>query len=196
MSTQHAPLRGDALGRYKIQIVGNSGTGKSTLGRWLAAELRIPFFALDEIYWRPGWQDTPMDEFRVKVAAVMDAHPDGWIIDGDYKRPMKDLVSGAATDIIWLDPPLVLYFPRLVLRTARRLFGRAPPCAAGCQEEWPECITRKGILWWALTNHAVVRTRYGAAGFEHGGKLHRLGGWGGALAGWKREVRVLAASAR
>ncbi|KAF7969866.1 hypothetical protein HWV62_25643 [Athelia sp. TMB] len=171
---------------------------QSRLGRWLAAELHLPFVSLDEVYWSPGWKDTPTDEFRAKVTAVMEQHPDGWIIDGDYKRAMKDLISGAATDIIWLDPPLMLYFPRLLLRTVLGLFGRAPPCSAGCFEKWPECITRKGILWWCLTHHGVFRKRYGALmrewGVENGGKLRRIGGWGGALGAWQREVRVLAAS--
>lgn len=76
---------------------------QSRLGRWLAAELHIPYVSLDEVYWSPGWKDTPADEFRAEVTAIMEQHPDGWIIDGDYKRAMKDLISGAATDIICKD---------------------------------------------------------------------------------------------
>ncbi|KAF7973275.1 hypothetical protein HWV62_15717 [Athelia sp. TMB] len=126
----------------------------------------------------------------------MAAHPGGWVIDGDYRYAMDDLVSGAATDIIWLDPPLVLYFPRLLLRTARRLLGRAPPCAPGCAESWAQCLSRAGVLWWCLSQHGVVRARYRALlenGSGGGGTVRRLGGWGGALGAWRAAVGALVA---
>lgn len=93
---------------------------------------------------------------------------------------------------VGLDPPLALYFPRILIRTVLRLFSRAPPCSPGCQEEWPECITAKGILWWCLTNHSVVRKRGEEMvrewGVENGGTMRRIGGWGGELEAWKRDV--------
>ncbi|KZP04247.1 hypothetical protein FIBSPDRAFT_844190 [Athelia psychrophila] len=188
------PFLGDGHGRFRIQIVGNSGSGKSTVGHWLAARLNIPFIPLDEVFWRPGWKETPKEEFRAKVTDIMQKHQDGWIIDGEYPGTLQGLVSGAATDIIWLDPPLALYFPRVVFRTILGLLSLAPPCSPGCREVWPKCVTRKGILWWCLTNHSVVRKRYTERarewGVENGGKLRRLGGWGSELRAWQREVTV------
>jgi len=58
---------------------------------------------LDEVYWLPGWKETPKEEFCAKVADIIQQHQNGWIIDGDFKSKLKGLVSGAATDIICED---------------------------------------------------------------------------------------------
>ena len=60
--------------------------------------------------------------------------------------PMADHV---APSFAGLDPPLVLYFPRLVLRTFLRLFRLAPPCSTGCEERASEVFfSRASIIWW------------------------------------------------
>ncbi|RPD78404.1 hypothetical protein L226DRAFT_531749 [Lentinus tigrinus ALCF2SS1-7] len=143
------PLIGDGQGRYRIHIVGNSGAGKSTLARELSAILNLPCILLDTIYWRPGWKKSPADEFRTAVRAALDQDPRGWIVDGNFTAKLGGMVSDSATDIIWLDPPLVLYFPRLCWRTLLRLFGAAPQCSAGCEESVREVfLSRDSILWW------------------------------------------------
>ena len=47
----------------KINVVGTSGVGKSTLARRLAQELSLPYIEMDVLYWLPEWQGTPDDEF-------------------------------------------------------------------------------------------------------------------------------------
>ena len=60
--------------------------------------------------------------------------------------PVADHV---APSFAGLDPPLVLYFPRLVLRTFLRLFRLAPPCSSGCEERASEVFfSRASIIWW------------------------------------------------
>ncbi len=46
----------------KINVVGTSGVGKSTLARRLAQILSLPYIEMDRLYWRPDWQGTPDDE--------------------------------------------------------------------------------------------------------------------------------------
>lgn len=98
-----------------------------------------------------------------------------------------------------LDPPLVLYFPRILIRTVLGLFSLTPPCSPGCSEQWSKFLSAKGILWWCLSNHSVARKRYGERvrewGVENGGKMRHIGGWGGALEAWKREVGVMVVDA-
>ncbi|QRW25359.1 AAA domain protein [Rhizoctonia solani] len=67
------PLLGDGHGHYKIAIVGNSGTGKSTLCRDLTEALKIPALSLDHVHWNPGWVETPKPEFRDQVQQFMDS---------------------------------------------------------------------------------------------------------------------------
>lgn len=47
-------LLGDAEGVYRIRIVGNSGSGKSTTAKKVGALLNLPVIHLDEIHWWCG----------------------------------------------------------------------------------------------------------------------------------------------
>ncbi|KAI0779588.1 AAA domain-containing protein [Fomes fomentarius] len=190
------PLRGDGTGKYRVHIVGNSGAGKSTLARELAAILDVPCVLLDTIYWQPGWGQLPRDDFRRAVRAAFEQDPRGWVVDGNYTSALGTMVSDEATDVIWLDPPFALYFPRLVWRTFLRLFRLAPPCSPGCDERASEVFfSRDSIIWWCLTQHGPVRKRQGEQnridGVHVGGRHRRIGGCGSELDAWKREVRAM-----
>ena len=64
----------------------------------------------------------------------------------DRSKYLYDLFRGNATG---LDPPLILYFPRLFYRTIMRLLRLAPPCSPGCEEMAAEAFfSRNSILWW------------------------------------------------
>ncbi|GJE92828.1 AAA domain-containing protein [Phanerochaete sordida] len=198
--TVYPPLRGDA-GIYRVWIVGNSGAGKSTLAAELAAVLGVPFVALDTLFWDPGWEKAPRDVFAARVQRALDAAPRGWVLDGNYHRRITGLVSAQATDIIWLDPPLLLYFPRLCARTLGRLLGVVPPCSPGCPERWTEAFfSRESILWWCLTQHWPARKReqerFRLEGIHVGGKMRRIGGWGRELSEWKLAVEAMILSTR
>ncbi|KAF7324591.1 hypothetical protein MKEN_00500400 [Mycena kentingensis (nom. inval.)] len=119
------PLLGDADGKYRVHIVGNSGSGKvgrdsRDLDPDCAAIPGVPFISLDTLHWNPGWRESCADEMRKRIQETLVACPHGWVIDGNYTRKGGDLVESSATDRVWLDPPLALYLPRLILRTLKR----------------------------------------------------------------------------
>ena len=58
----------------RVLIFGDSNSGKSTLGVPLAERLGVRFVELDALYWLPGWQGRPDEEFRA-LLAVDDAVP-------------------------------------------------------------------------------------------------------------------------
>jgi adenylate kinase family enzyme len=85
----------------RISVVGNSGSGKTTAARELAALLDIPHVELDAIFHLPDWQELPTADFRDRVARI--AQEPTWVIDGNYTA-VRDLVwtradtsSGAST---------------------------------------------------------------------------------------------------
>ncbi|KAF9552580.1 hypothetical protein CPC08DRAFT_754685 [Agrocybe pediades] len=198
------PLIGDEHGVYRIQIVGNSGAGKSTTGIALSKMLGIPYISLDEIMFQPGWVQTSPEEFRAKLQSLLDQSPQGWIVDGNYDKRGGLLAFERSTDVIWLDPPLILYFPRLVLRTFLRLFRLAEPCSPGCFEKPSEVFfSKESIIWWCLSQHCVNRRRNRARMQEVGigvgrivecQRMRRLGGWGSAVKKWLMDVEAMVKS--
>ena len=66
----------------RVVVFGASGSGKTTLGRWLSGQFDLPFVDLDDVYWRPGWIESPISEFRAKVADI--ACGQRWIVAGNY----------------------------------------------------------------------------------------------------------------
>ncbi|KAF8449253.1 hypothetical protein L210DRAFT_3609616 [Boletus edulis BED1] len=185
-------LRGDGHGNYRIHLIGNSGMS-STLGAYLSTKLNLPHIPLDEIAWKPGWQRTQDAEFREKVRTLMAQDTRGWIVDGDY-RALGTLVPDTATDIIWLDPPLRRYLPRLLWRTFMRLLGLRSSCAEGCVDTWEEVFSSQGIVWFCVTNHGTARTKYAAwltrMNVAAGGKMARLDESRGELARWKDDLET------
>ncbi|KAF3917480.1 hypothetical protein ABW21_db0200274 [Orbilia brochopaga] len=163
---------------------------------WIRDLLRIPYISLDEVYWRPGWQETSTDDFQANIRTLLERYRDtGWIVDGDYTRRMGPLVAAERTDCIWLDPPLLLYLPRLICRTLLRLLHFAPPCAPGCDESLIMALQPNdtSIIWWCIFHHGSVRANgqqlmLQDGGVERGGKIRRLGGWGSEYRQWMAQL--------
>ncbi|TFK33253.1 hypothetical protein BDQ12DRAFT_707340 [Crucibulum laeve] len=197
----HPPLLGDRQGRYRVQVVGNSGSGKSTTGLALAKLLGVPCISLDRLFWKPNWEQSTREEFQAKIRAALDEAEGGWVVDGLYTKKGGLIVAEQATDIIWLDPPLLLYLPRIIVRTFLRLFRREPPCSPGCEESVKEIFfSKESIIWWCLSQHWVVRRRSWARMQEIGlgigsdverRKMRRIGGWGSQLKQWFSQVAAL-----
>jgi adenylate kinase family enzyme len=88
----------------RVAIIGNSGSGKSTYARRLAAGDRVPVLDLDEVAWNPG----PLAERRPLAAALDDVRRfcerhDAWIVEGCY----ADLMTGALEyrpELVFLNP--------------------------------------------------------------------------------------------
>lgn len=95
------------LGTGRIAIIGNSGGGKSTLARKLAAARGLPLVEADRMLWRPGWQLAPVAEYERDHAAAI-ARP-AWIIEGlGRKESARDRLR-RATEIILIDMPLEVH---------------------------------------------------------------------------------------
>jgi len=143
-------------------MVGNAGSGKSTLGRALARRLDVPYVELDAIFHQPNWTPLPAEDFRARVAAIADG--DGWVIDGNYSV-VRDLVWARADTIVWLDPPRRIVMRRIVWRTLRRSVT-GQDLWNGNKERLRNLVSRDlrlNIVWWAWREHAKYRQRYRAA---------------------------------
>jgi len=154
--------------------------------------LNIPHISLDTLHWGPNWLACP-----AKVQAKLnDTAETGWIIDGSYASKLGSLVKDNATDIIWLDPPFILYFTRICYRTFARLLGYGQPCSPSCHESWKNVFTfgEESILWWCWTHHNPYRQRQQTEIMRgaFGAKTRRLGGWGRETEDWVKDIQEMA----
>src|SRR5262245_45561170 len=54
----------DTGGMLRISVVGNSGSGKTTIASAIAATLGVPHLELDAVSHQTDWQPSDTDEFR------------------------------------------------------------------------------------------------------------------------------------
>jgi adenylate kinase family enzyme len=145
-----------------VSIVGNSGAGKTTLGRRLAVALGVPFVELDSIFHLPGWQELPPEEFRAAVRERIAA--DGWVVDGNYTT-VREVVWERADTVVWLDLPRWAVMRQIVPRTLRRVVTREELWNGNrepFENLWRYDHTRS-IVRWAWTQHAKYHDRFLAA---------------------------------
>jgi adenylate kinase family enzyme len=146
----------------RISLVGVPGSGKTTVGRRLAASLGVPFIELDEIFHQPGWGELPVEEFRLRVRVAVEAK--GWVIDGNYSA-VRDIVWQRADTVVWFDLSRPIVMRRLVARTMRRALTREH-LWNGNREPLSNLYRwdpQRNIIRWAWVKYPEYAQRYGAA---------------------------------
>ncbi len=108
----------------RIIIIGNGGTGKSTLGDFLSRELAIPVTHLDQLSMRPGWQYVPEHEFVERLQSVL-TEPT-WIVEGWSFHSTMQMRMKAANVIIHLDYPVWYCYWNALKRHIRYTFKQNP----------------------------------------------------------------------
>lgn len=124
----------------RILIVGSGGAGKSTLSRQLADQRDLPVVHLDALYWQPGWNPTPRQEFMEKVKVEL-SKPE-WIIDGNYDSSIE-LRAQYADLIIFLDFSNILCLFRACKRAWKYRGTTRPDMGRDC----PEKIDWEFVRW-------------------------------------------------
>jgi adenylate kinase family enzyme len=135
----------------KVTIVGSSGSGKSTLAARLGQVLDLPVYHLDRLFWQPGWQETPRDEWRA-VQEELCAEP-RWIIDGNYGGTL-DIRLAACDTVVWLDLPTSACLAGTLWRILCYRGRTRPDMGEGCPErlDW-------AFLRWIWSFRRVARPR-------------------------------------
>ncbi len=130
----------------RVLVIGSPGAGKSTFARQLEARTGLPLIHLDREYWRPGWVESPRDEWRARVEQLVAGRR--WIIDGNYGGSLAARLSRADT-VVLLDLPWWTCVARLIRRSLRNRGRRRPDMAEGCVERLDAEYLR--FLWYTAT---------------------------------------------
>jgi adenylate kinase family enzyme len=158
------PSTGDGRTPRRVVVVGNCGSGKTTLARSLAARLDVEHVELDGIFHQPNWVELPRDEFGRRVGERLDAASEGWTACGNYSS-IRDVVWSRADTVVWLDLPRRIVMRRLTARTVRRVLTRED-LWNGNREPLSNLYSwdpQKNIIRWAWTKHDGYRERLGEA---------------------------------
>jgi adenylate kinase family enzyme len=146
----------DRPGR-RINVVGTTGSGKTTVARAIAAQLGLEHIELDALFWKPNWGETPDDEFLPRVDAA--TRGDRWVVDGNYSRT-RPIVWPRADTIVWLDYSFPRVFLQLLWRTIRRAITKEPMWD-GCVETWRKgFLSSNSILVWCVQSYWRRRRSY------------------------------------
>jgi hypothetical protein len=143
----------------RVNVIGTSGSGKSTFGRQLADLLGLPFIEMDNVYWGPSWTKPADEEFIPKVKTITERSL--WVLDGVYSQ---------TTPLMWRQVQLVVWLDLSFFRTIFRVSARCIKRSLDRTEIWPDTgnretlrtafLSRKSVILWAITSYRRNRRRY------------------------------------
>lgn len=143
----------------RINVVGTSGSGKSTVAKKIADKLSIPYVEMDKVFWGPDWYWPSDKEFFSNLQKELSGNE--WVLDGNYTRTIP--IKWEKTQIVvWVDLP----FTRTLYQAVKRAIKRSMT-----QEEiWPgtgnkesfrkNFFSKDSIILWTLKNYKKVKTKY------------------------------------
>ena len=117
----------------KVLVIGSGGAGKSTFARRLGRRLGLPVIHLDAHFWRPGWVETPRDEWRRTVEEL--CARESWVMDGNFSATL-DVRLKACDTVVFLDVPRAVCVWRALKRLLMYRNARRPDMAEGCGEKF------------------------------------------------------------
>ena len=145
-----------SIGR-RINVVGNTCSGKSTLAATLAERLGVPFVELDALHWQPNWVESPPEPFRERIREA--TTDDAWVVAGNYSIQSTKTFWPRLDSVVWLDYPLPLILRRVVTRSYRRWRTNELLWGTNRERFWDHFYRRDSLILWAVTSHRRKKRR-------------------------------------
>jgi adenylate kinase family enzyme len=135
----------------RINVIGTSGTGKTTFGKKLAKTLDLPFIELDALFWGPNW--TMPDDEHLFNKLTNRLAGDSWVLDGNYTRTLH-IKWERVQSVVWLN----YSFTRTVFQAVKRAFSRLISQeelwpGTGNRENFRMLISKDSIILWTLKSY-------------------------------------------
>ncbi|HCH0719310.1 TPA: adenylate kinase [Vibrio parahaemolyticus] len=142
----------------RINVIGSSGSGKSTFAKALAQKLDVTHIEMDKLFWKAGWRESTDHEFfsNLKMALTQSE----WVLDGNYSRTESIKWQDVDT-IIWLDYSRTVTFYRAIKRALTRIYTKQEVWeGTGNRESLYRLLTKDSIVLWSIKNYAKRRQKY------------------------------------
>lgn len=117
----------------RVLVIGSGGAGKSTFARRLGGRLGLPVVHLDAYFWRPGWVETPREEWRRTVEGL--CAREAWVMDGNFSGTLAERLAACDT-VVFLDMPRAVCLWRVLKRLVMYRDRPRPDMAEGCGEKF------------------------------------------------------------
>lgn len=142
-------------------VVGNSGSGKTTIALTLAERLDVPCLEMDAVIHADRWNSTRDDEFRRIVTGFTGQEHCG--VDDNYtSRGVQGVEWSKPHTLVWVDPPKQTVVSRVIRRTLKRIILREK-LWNGLHEPLSQPLERDpddNIIVWVWTRFDRVREKY------------------------------------
>jgi len=131
----------------RINVVGTSGSGKSTFAKSIAKKFNAPYVQMDEIYWKPNWKESCDEEFFSKVEEVVST--DRWILDGNYKRTIP-IKWKRVQMVVYLDLPFHVVLYRIIKRSFLRGIRKKELWLGNRESVWQHLFTSDSMILYTI----------------------------------------------
>ncbi|MFQ2148744.1 adenylate kinase [Aeromonas jandaei] len=143
----------------RINVVGTSGSGKSTFSQVLANKLNYPYLEMDAMFWKPNWQGSTDEElFSTLKRKLADEH---WVLDGNYNRTVPIKWERVDT-VIWID----YSFARTLYQAVKRALLRSltkPELwknSRNVESFRKSFLSKDSVILWTCKTYKNNRARY------------------------------------
>lgn len=129
-------LGSPAMASRRIHITGASGSGTTTLGRALAAQLSLSHFDTDDFYWRPTapfYLEKRVAAERLRLMRELFIGRDDWVLSGSLDG-WGDALAREFDLVVFLSAPDAIRLERLRAREATK-FGAAAIAPGGARHQ-------------------------------------------------------------
>jgi len=141
----------------RINIVGTSGSGKSTFGKSIAQKLNAPYIQLDELHWKANWEESTDEEFFPKIEKALSS--DRWILDGNYTRTIP-IKWKRVQMVVYLDFPFHIVLYRIIKRSLLRGIKKEALWHGNRETVWKHLFTSDSMILWTMRTFHKNRKKY------------------------------------
>lgn len=139
----------------RILIYGVTGSGKTTMAKWMSERTGIPWVEIDNLMWNANWEFVPIEEQQARIRAICDQ--DEWIMDAAYGKWIEIPLERVQL-VIGLDYPRYRSFWQLLKRSVARGIDKKPVCN-GNVETMRALFSKDSILLWHCKSYKSKQRR-------------------------------------